>query len=354
MKIINKKVLITGGAGFIGSAMVRRLLKENNNYIFNIDKLGYSSSLSSSGDLEAYRKRYFFFKEDLKNKLKINQLVNEIDPDLIIHFAAESHVDRSLDNPQEFIDSNVVGTFNILESTREHFKNLSLERKRSFKFHHVSTDEVFGSLNANGKFNEMTRYSPRSPYSASKAASDHLVNAWHHSYELPTTISNCSNNYGPFQFPEKLIPLSILKSLEGKKIPLYGDGMNIRDWLYVDDHIDAIMLILEKGAIGQTYCIGGFGEITNKDILEKLCAIMDKYCKKNFLHSELIEYVKDRPGHDRRYSINSNRIQKELGWMPKTSIEQGLEKTILWYIENQDWCEEVMKRSNYRGARLGN
>ena len=348
-----KRILITGGAGFIGSNLIRRLLMKTNSLIFNIDKLGYSSDLSSITNLSNANSRHHLLKIDLKDENETHDALKQANPDLIIHLAAESHVDRSIDNPRSFIESNILGTYNLLESTRVHYKSLTADRREKFKFHHVSTDEVYGSLGLRGKFTELTRYSPRSPYSASKAASDHLVNSWHYTYQLPVTITNCSNNYGPYQFPEKLIPLVILKALDKKKIPLYGDGKNIRDWLYVEDHVDAILTAVEKGKIGKSYCIGGNCEKSNIEVVEKICSLLDHIKPAGKPYSNLIEYVKDRPGHDRRYSIDCSLIRKELLWEPKNSFNQGMEKTVRWYLENLDWCERISTKSGYSGERVG-
>ena len=353
MENYKKRILITGGAGFIGGTLIRRLLLESDYHIFNIDKLGYASDITGILNTEGSELRHSFFKLDIKNKKPLENLIKKIDPDLVINFAAESHVDRSLDNPSNFIESNIIGTFNLLECSRNHWNNLSKERKATFKFHHISTDEVYGSLGLKGKFDEKTRYDPRSPYSASKASSDHLVNSWHHSFGLPTLITNCSNNYGPYQFPEKLIPLSVIKAFRGEKIPLYGDGSNKRDWLFVEDHIDAILLVAEKGKSGSNYCIGGFGERSNKEVVIEICNLMDKYSPKSFSHSNLIQNVKDRPGHDQRYAINSKLIQAELGWSPRTDFKSGLNRTVAWYLNNVEWFDSVMKNSGYLGGRLG-
>ena len=348
------KVIVTGGAGFIGGALIRKLLKDTNWFVYNIDKMGYASDLSWVNDSNDYELRHIFVKIDLKNKEILEDLVKDISPNLIIHLAAESHVDRSIDNPLNFIESNIIGTFNLLEATRSYWRELSDIKKRLFRFLHVSTDEVFGSLGLNGKFDENSKYAPRSPYSSSKASSDHLVKSWHYTYGLPTIISNCSNNFGPYQFPEKLIPLSILKAIKGEKIPLYGNGLNIRDWLYVEDHVEALLLIAEKGEIGQSYCIGGYGEKTNKEVQIKICNILDEIHPKQFPHEALIKNVTDRPGHDKRYAINSNLIQKKLGWTPKMTFEDGLKKTIYWYLNNLKWSESIMKKSGYSGYRIGN
>ena len=348
------KVIITGGAGFIGGTLIRKLLKDTNWFVYNIDKMGYASDLSWVNDSNDYELRHFFVKIDLKNKEILENLVKDISPNLIIHLAAESHVDRSIDNPLNFIESNIIGTFNLLEATRSYWKELSDIKKRLFRFIHVSTDEVFGSLGLDSKFDENSKYAPRSPYSSSKASSDHLVKSWHYTYGLPTIISNCSNNFGPYQFPEKLIPLSILKGIKGEKIPLYGNGFNIRDWLYVEDHVEALLLIAEKGEIGKSYCIGGYGEKTNKEVQIKICKILDEIYPKEFPHEALIKNVTDRPGHDKRYAINSTLIQKKLGWTPKITFEDGLKKTIYWYLNNLKWSESIMKKSGYSGYRIGN
>ena len=348
------KVIVTGGAGFIGGTLIRKLLKEKNWIIYNIDQMGYASDLSWLEDAENSKLQHFFLKVDLRNKEIIENLVKDISPNLIIHLAAESHVDRSIDNPLNFIESNIMGTFNLLEATRAYWEKISDIKKKLFRFIHISTDEVFGSLGLSGKFDENTKYSPRSPYSSSKASSDHLVQSWHHTYGLPTIVSNCSNNFGPYQFPEKLIPLSILKGIRGEKIPLYGNGSNIRDWLYVEDHVEALLMIIEKGDVGGSYCIGGFGERTNKDVQLQICNILDKVSPKEFPHADLIENVADRPGHDQRYAINSDLIQTQLGWSPKLTFEEGLKKTIGWYLNNPNWSQLMREKSGYYGKRIGN
>lgn len=348
-----KRILITGGAGFIGSNFINRLLKETDSILFNIDKMNYSSDQYFVRDKSnEHNLRFKHYKIDLKNAKDILDAFKEADPDLVINFAAESHVDRSLEFPVNFIDSNIIGTFNLLEASRIHWGNLDSFRKNLFRFYHISTDEVFGSLGKTGSFRENTPYDPRSPYSASKAASDHLVNAWHKSFNLPTIVSNCSNNFGPRQFPEKLIPLTIFNCFEKKEISIYGDGTNIRDWLFVEDHIDAILLIANQAKKGSKYCIGGFGEISNINLVKLICEIMDKkFPDNNF--SELIKFVKDRPGHDRRYAIDSSNLQKDFDWAPKYNLIEGLIKTINWYIENKSWLYKSLSESGYKGERLG-
>ncbi len=354
MKKDKYKVIVTGGAGFIGGTLIRKLLIEKDWVVYNFDQMGYASDLSWIKNLDDYKSRHIFMKIDLRNKEILENLVIDIKPNLIIHLAAESHVDRSIDNPLSFIESNIIGTFNLLEASRLYWDKISNFKKKLFRFIHISTDEVFGSLGLDGKFDENTKYAPRSPYSSSKASSDHLVQSWYHTYGLPTIVSNCSNNFGPYQFPEKLIPLSILKGIKGEKIPLYGNGLNIRDWLYVEDHVEALLLIADKGQVGKSYCIGGFGERTNKEVQLKICNILDEINPREFPHATLIENVEDRPGHDKRYAINSNLIQKELGWNPKITFEEGLKKTIHWYLDNLKWSIEIMQKSGYSGYRIGN
>ncbi|KGG00350.1 MULTISPECIES: dTDP-glucose 4,6-dehydratase [Prochlorococcus] len=335
---MTKKILITGGAGFIGGALIKRLLKEENNIIYNIDILSYKNGLTRIEEFNASH-RHKHYLVNLTNKELLINLFEQINPDAIFHLAAESHVDVSLSNPDQFIQSNVFGTFNLLEATRIHWNKITGSKKENFKFLHISTDEVFGSLGSTGKFNENSNYDPRSPYSASKAASDHFVNAWFHSYCIPTIITNCSNNYGPFQFIDKLIPLAITNGIKNLPIPLYGNGLNIRDWLFVDDHIDALLLIFKKGRIGEKYCIGGFGERTNKEVLEKICNSLDTFFPKEYPHIKLIQNVKDRAGHDKRYAIDPNKLTKELNWKPKISFDKGIELTIHWYLNNRTWWE---------------
>ena len=337
---LNLRVLITGGAGFIGGALIRRLLSTTSATIFNLDKIGYASDLTGINKylkINNIQDRYYFIKEDLYNRTKVDELISTIDPDIVFHLAAESHVDKSIEGPEIFLKSNILGTFHLLEALRNHWDTLSSKRQANLRFHHVSTDEVFGSLGATDKFNEKSQYAPRSPYSASKASSDHIVMAWFHTYGFPGLITNCSNNYGPWQFPEKLIPLAIYKAINDQPIPMYGDGLQIRDWLYVDDHINALLLASSKGEIGESYCIGGFGERTNKHVLSRICTIMDELRPRDESYINLITSVKDRLGHDRRYAINSSKIQNDLGWQPSVEFDEGLKLTIEWYLKNSDW-----------------
>ena len=335
----NKKatILITGGAGFIGSAVIRRLLIETDCRIFNIDKMGYASDLSSIKRTLLklglkHEKRHKLLKVDLRNSSAISSAIEYSNPDLIMHLAAESHVDRSINNPEEFMMSNILGTFNLLEGARKHFEKLPFERKKYFRFHHISTDEVFGTVVNNNKFNEHTRYYPRSPYSASKASSDHLVNSWHHTYGLPTLITNCSNNYGPWQYTEKLIPKIIFNAINNNKIPIYGDGSNIRDWLFVEDHVDGLLKVLKEGIIGESYCIGGNEEKSNNEVVNIICEILDKKVPQKNSYKQLINYVEDRLGHDKRYSIDTSKIKSELSWEPKYSFQEAIDITVSWYI----------------------
>ena len=349
-----KNVLVTGGAGFIGSAVIRKILSETDVKVFNLDKMNYASDHSSIDDLLIRRKiinknRYKFFKVDLNDFAKTCEVVQKTEPDLVIHLAAESHVDRSISSPLNFLNSNVVGTFNILESVRKYWQKLPLKRKEIFRLHHVSTDEVFGSLGSEGFFKESSKYSPRSPYSATKAASDHLVQAWYHTYGLPTIITNCSNNYGPWQYPEKLIPMVILKALANECISIYGDGLNIRDWLFVEDHVDAILLVSSLGQLGTNYCIGGNEEKTNKDVARIICKSLESKIPIENGYYKFVNLVKDRPGHDRRYGIDFSKIKNDLGWEPKYDFSKGIEKTINWYVENIDWCQKMYKKSKYKG-----
>ena len=349
------RILITGGSGFIGGTLIRKLLFENNFVIYNLDKFGYASDHTGIEEClkKTQHKNYNFLKVNLIEKDKLKELMFSIKPEIIMHFAAESHVDRSIQSPSSFIESNIIGTFNLLEAAKEYFKNLDEEMKKKFIFHHVSTDEVFGSLGEIGKFSEISSYDPRSPYSASKASSDHLVRSYYHTYGLPTIITNCSNNFGPWQFPEKLIPLVINKALKHEKIPIYGDGSNIRDWLFVEDHIDALLLCALKGKSGETYCIGGYGERTNKFVVEKICDLMDKLKPIKGSYKNLIQFVKDRPGHDQRYAIDSSKLTNQLEWKPKFGFDNGLEITVNWYIENHEWCKNILRKSSYNCERIG-
>ena len=349
------KILITGGCGFIGGALIRKLLTTTDHEILNIDKFGYASDHTSIDQTinQLKTNKYKLFKIDLNNKNKLEEIIQNFEPDLIMHLAAESHVDRSIESPEHFIESNILGTFSLLESCRKFFYSLNIEKKSKFIFHHISTDEVFGSLGEKGRFSESTPYDPRSPYSASKASSDHLVRSWYHTYGLPVIVTNCSNNFGPWQFPEKLIPLVTLKAIQKEPIPLYGDGSNVRDWLFVEDHVDALLLAALKGKVGETYCIGGYGEKSNKEIVLKICEILDNEIPNQSPHNQLIEYVLDRPGHDKRYAIDPSKIENELGWKPKYGLEKGLRKTVLWYLKNYDWCQNIFKKGNYRLERLG-
>jgi len=332
------KVLITGGGGFIGGAVIRKLLKDSNFIIYNLDKMGYASNLNSINNVllnlnSDKEKRHKLLKVDLTNFSETNSAMKYANPDLIMHLAAESHVDRSIEGPRKFIDNNILGTFNLLEAARDHYENLSFERKKVFRFHHISTDEVFGTLGKEGKFNENTKYDPRSPYSASKASSDNLVNAWLHTYGVPSLITNSSNNYGPWQYREKLIPKIIINALNNKEIPIYGDGGNIRDWLYVEDHAEALVEVLTKGRIGEKYCIGANEEKTNNLIVNKICDFLDEKVPRSNSYKNLIIYVQDRLGHDKRYAIDSSKIESELNWKPKYSFNEALEITISWYIK---------------------
>ena len=348
-----RRILVTGGAGCIGGAVVRRLLSESEALVFNLDKCGYASDLTSIEALPQAEVRHQLLKVDLTDAAATAAAVQQADPDLVLHLAAESHVDRSIEGPGAFIESNVSGSFQLLQAVRSHWEGLSAERKAGFRFHHISTDEVFGSLGATGRFSETTPYDPRSPYSASKAASDHLVSAWHHTYGLPVVLTNCSNNYGPWQFPEKLIPVVILKAAAGEPIPLYGDGANVRDWLYVEDHVDALLLAATQGQLGRSYCVGGHGERTNKEVVEAICSALDDLLPAGAPHSRLVTPVTDRPGHDRRYAIDPTRISSELGWQPRHSFEEGLAATVRWYLEQHSWCGAVREQCGYSGVRLG-
>lgn len=346
-------LLITGGAGFIGSAVIRHLIDNTDISIVNVDKLTYAGNLDSL-DRVAKNPRYHFEKLDILDRAGLDKIFQQYQPDAVMHLAAESHVDRSIDGPADFIQTNIVGTYTLLEAARSYWQLLDFKKKSTFRFHHVSTDEVYGSLGKEDLFLETTAYAPNSPYSASKASSDHLVRAWHHTFKLPVVTTNCSNNYGAFQFPEKLIPLMIHNAQVGKSLPIYGDGSNIRDWLFVEDHAKALWLVLREGKIGETYNIGGHNEKTNLEVVHQLCKILDELLPNSpyFPHNSLIIFVKDRPGHDQRYAIDASKIHRELGWKPEETFETGLKKTVQWYLENQKWCQRVMDGS-YRGERLG-
>ncbi|MBK1699978.1 dTDP-glucose 4,6-dehydratase [Thiococcus pfennigii] len=345
--------LVTGGAGFIGGNFVHLALAETDAVIVNLDKLTYAGNLDTLAPL-AGNPRHVFVQGDIGDRELVARLLHDYRVDAVVNFAAESHVDRSIDGPAAFVETNVLGTFNLLDCARAYWAGLDAEGRAAFRFLHVSTDEVYGSLGPTGYFTETTAYAPNSPYSASKAASDHLVRAWHHTYGLPVLTTNCSNNYGPYQFPEKLIPLMIHKARRGEPLPIYGDGGNIRDWLYVEDHCRAILRVLEAGRPGEVYNIGGDSERTNLEVVDTLCALLDEHCpgSPHRPHAALKRFVADRPGHDRRYAIDAGKLRRELGWAPRESFESGLRRTLTWYLDNATWCERVMD-GRYRGERLG-
>ncbi|MBY5986769.1 dTDP-glucose 4,6-dehydratase [Roseovarius atlanticus] len=343
------KLLVTGGAGFIGSAVVRLAIARGH-AVVNLDALTYAACLDNVAPV-ASDPGYSFVKADIRDRPALDAALAEHQPDAIMHLAAESHVDRSIDGPGAFIDTNVMGTYTLLEASRDYWE--AKGRPETFRFHHISTDEVFGSLGPTGMFTETTPYDPRSPYAASKAASDHLVRAWHETYGLPVVLTNCSNNYGPYHFPEKLIPVIILNALAGKPLPIYGDGSNVRDWLYVEDHADALLTVLAKGAVGESYNIGGENERTNLELVQSLCAILDeKRPKASGSYADQITFVTDRPGHDARYAIDPTRIRQELGWRPSVTVEEGLERTVQWYLDNEAWWRALQTRDGV-GQRLG-
>ena len=342
------KLLVTGGAGFIGSAVVRQAIAEGH-YVVNVDALTYAANLANVSAVAAHS-AYAFEQVDICDGPALAAVFAQHAPDAVMHLAAESHVDRSIDGPAAFVQTNLVGTFTLLEAARAYW--IAQGAPDSFRFHHVSTDEVFGSLGAEGAFNETAPYAPNSPYAASKAGSDHMVRAWGHTYGLPIVISNCSNNYGPYQFPEKLIPVVIMAAVEGRPIPIYGKGENVRDWLYVEDHAGALLQIVEHGAPFETYNVGGHGECANLKLVQMICAILDEIRPTNRLYSDLITFVKDRPGHDMRYAIDAAKLTSELGWSPKTDLNDGLRKTVTWYLDNQDWLADLKARQGV-GQRLG-
>jgi dTDP-glucose 4,6-dehydratase len=350
---VSKRFIVTGGAGFIGSAVVRHLIQNTPHRILVIDKLTYAGNLDSLADV-AHSSRFAFERADICDAGAMKRLIDAFEPDVVMHLAAESHVDRSIDAPSQFIDTNVRGTGVLLDAALHYWRGLLPARRAAFRFHHISTDEVFGSLGPDGFFHEDTAYAPNSPYAASKAASDHLVRAWHHTFGLPTVMSNCSNNYGPYHFPEKLIPLTILNGLEGKPLPVYGTGENVRDWLYVEDHVDALLLVAEQGLPGRSYNVGGNNEWTNIDVVKAVCALLDELAPNPAIgkHERLISFVHDRPGHDLRYAIDASRITRELGWRPRDTMTTGLRKTVQWYLDNRPWWERI-RSGVYRGERLG-
>ena len=352
-----KRLIVTGGAGFIGSAVVRQFIRDTDYEVLNLDMLTYAGNLASLREV-CDSPRYRFVQVDICDRLAGERVFAEFRPDAVMHLAAESHVDRSIDGPSAFIQTNIVGTATLLEVATAYWRNLPDSAKSAFRFQHISTDEVYGSLGPEGFFTEHTAYDPRSPYSASKAASDHLVKAWHHTYGLPVLITNCSNNYGPYHFPEKLVPLVILNALAGRPLPIYGKGDNVRDWLYVEDHAKALRLVLEKGLPGETYNVGGNNERTNLQVVETICATLDAL-RPDLLGTlglrsfyGLIDFVPDRPGHDKRYAIDATKLQTELGWMPEESFDTGIRKTVQWYLDNAWWWQPIRERK-YAGQRLG-
>ncbi|OBA00467.1 dTDP-glucose 4,6-dehydratase [Halomonas sp. G11] len=353
------KLLITGGAGFIGSAVIRHIIRNTEDSVVNVDKLTYAGNLESLA-AASDNERYIFEQVDINNRVDLDRVFREQQPDAVMHLAAESHVDRSIDGPADFIETNIVGTYTLLEAARYYWQGLGHERQQVFRFHHISTDEVYGDLphpadttnSAHYLFTETTPYAPSSPYSASKASSDHLVRAWRRTYGLPTLITNCSNNYGPYHFPEKLIPLMILNALEGKPLPVYGKGDQIRDWLYVEDHARALYKVITEGKVGETYNIGGNNEKQNIEVVLSLCDILQELYPQSTPYRELINYVPDRPGHDMRYAIDASKIQKELGWQPQETFDTGIRKTVQWYLDHLDWCKRVQDGS-YQRERMG-
>ncbi|MFV0544097.1 MAG: dTDP-glucose 4,6-dehydratase [Marinicella pacifica] len=348
---MQEKWLVTGGAGFIGGNFVLRQVLKHKRAIINLDKLTYAGNLDTLSVLED-NSLHHMVQGDIQDYSLLRQLFEEQQPDAVVHFAAESHVDRSIEGPKDFIDTNVMGTFQLLQAALDYYRKLNSQRQQHFRFLHVSTDEVYGSLGDSGLFTETTPYAPNSPYSASKAASDHLVRAYHHTYGLPVLTTNCSNNYGPYQFPEKLIPLMIDKALSGQNLPIYGDGKNIRDWLYVEDHCRAIETVIERGRLGEVYNVGGNEEWQNIDIVHAVCDCLDRLKPAEKSYKEQITFVQDRPGHDKRYAIDASKLRNELNWKPQETFKSGLEKTVQWYLDNQTWVERV-KDGSYQGQRLG-
>ena len=348
-----KRIFVTGGAGFIGSALVRFLVRDTDCEVVNIDKLTYAGNLASVAEV-SQNARYSFEHADICDRQAMAALFDSYRPDAVIHLAAESHVDRSIDSAAPFLETNVLGTFTLLEAARQYWAGLSDADRPRFRFHHVSTDEVYGSLGEHGKFTESTPYQPNSPYSASKAASDHFVRAWFHTYGLPVVTTNCSNNYGPYQFPEKLIPLMVINGSAGKPLPIYGDGLNVRDWLFVDDHVRALWAVLRNGRVGEVYNIGGDAERTNRQVVETVCALLDELLpdSPHRPHASLITFVTDRPGHDQRYAIDAEKLQSELSWQPVESFESGLRNTVQWYLQSSDWWQPILD-GTYGGQRLG-
>ncbi len=351
-----KKILITGGAGFIGSAVIRNIIENTTDSVINVDKLTYAGNLESLVTISD-NERYFFEQADICDKQGLERIFNKYQPDAVMHLAAESHVDRSIDGPSAFIETNIIGTYTLLEAARQYWQKLDEVKKRNFRFHHISTDEVYGDLEGTDDlFTETTSYSPSSPYSASKASSDHLVRAWHRTYGLPVIITNCSNNYGPYHFPEKLIPLMILNALDGKPLPVYGNGQQIRDWLFVEDHARVLYKVVTEGQVGETYNIGGHNEKANIDVVRTICIILEELVPQKpqgvKQYADLITFVTDRPGHDVRYAIDASKIQKELGWKPQETFETGIRKTVEWYLDNKIWWQRVLDGS-YNFERLG-
>ena len=345
------RILVTGGAGFIGSALVRHLVREVGAEVLNVDKLTYAGNLASLKSIEN-APNYRFLKADICDRATISEAIDTFRPERIMHLAAESHVDRSISGAGEFVETNVIGTFTLLEASRHYWYGLPEAEKQAFRFLHVSTDEVYGSLGDDGLFHELTPYDPSSPYSASKAASDHLAIAWQRTYGLPVVVSNCSNNYGPFHFPEKLIPLFTLNALHGRALPIYGDGMNVRDWLYVEDHARALDLIAARGRPGEKYNVGGRNERRNIDVVQRICALLDEFVPKARPHAELITYVADRPGHDARYAIDATKLETELGWKARENFDSGIRNTVRWYLDNE-WWWRPLRDGVYTGERLG-